>query len=252
MRVLRAILNTGDPGPMEISRYEGAAIPDASQLHNPQVESICRKYLDLRYRMMPYLYSAVRECTLTGMPIVRALWLHYPDDARAVARGDECLWGRDLLLAPVVEQGATSRQLYLPKGTWFDFWTGQPVEGGREITRTVDLETMPLYVRAGTILPLGPVKQHVYEYSEDSLSISVFRGADGEFLLYEDDGRSFDYRRGEWMGIRMLWNESARTLILRLAEGSKMLPPLRRNFDVSLGAKTRQIEFDGRTLEVRF
>ena len=124
------------------------------------MEPICRKYLELRYRMMPYLYSAVRECTQTGMPVMRALWLHYPDDAAAVARGDQFLWGRDLLVAPVVEQGATARKVYLPRGSWYDFWNGERVEGGREISRTVDLETMPLYVRAGAIVPMGPVKQY--------------------------------------------------------------------------------------------
>ena len=105
--------NTGDPGPIEIKNYEGAAIPDASQLHNAQVEPICRKYLELRYRMLPYIYSAVRECTQTGMPIMRGLWLSYSDDSKAVARSDEYLWGRDVLVAPVIEQGATSRNVYL-------------------------------------------------------------------------------------------------------------------------------------------
>ena len=85
--------NTGDPGPVEIRNYDGAAVPDASQLHNPQVEPICRKYLELRYRMLPYLYSTVHECATTGMPIMRALWLHYPDDPVAVSRADEYLWG---------------------------------------------------------------------------------------------------------------------------------------------------------------
>ncbi len=96
--------NTGDPGPDEIRNYDGAAVPDAGQLHNPQVEPICRKYLELRYRMLPYLYSTVHECATTGMPVMRALWLHYPDDPVAVARADEYLWGRHILVAPVVEK----------------------------------------------------------------------------------------------------------------------------------------------------
>lgn len=243
--------NTGDPGPMEISRYEGAAIPDKDQLHNPQVEIICRKYLELRYRMLPYIYSAVRECSVSGIPVMRALWLHYADDPKAVSRGDQYLWGPNLLVAPVVEPGASSRQVYLPRGTWFDFWTGERMEGGREIARNVDLETIPLFVRAGSILPLGPVKQHVEEKSDEPLSISIFPGADSSFLLYEDDGRSFDYRRGEWMGIQMRWTDAKRVLNLQLAEGSRMLPPLHRNVDVKLGTSIRQVEFNGRPLEVR-
>jgi alpha-glucosidase (family GH31 glycosyl hydrolase) len=244
--------NTGDPGPIEIRNYEGAAVPDPSQLHNTQVEPICREYLELRYRMLPYIYSAVRECATTGMPLMRALWLHYPDDPIATARSDEYLWGRDLLVAPVVEQGATTRQVYLPHGAWFDFWTSERVDGGREISRPVDLETIPLYVRAGSILPLGPVKQHVYEHSSEPLSISIYPGADASFLLYEDDGKSFAYRKGEWMGLHMSWNDSRRALTLRLAEGSRMLPPLQRSIQVSLNGAKQLAVFDGHPKEVRW
>jgi len=244
--------NTGDPGPVEINNYNGAAIPDASQLHNAQVEPICRKYLELRYRMLSYIYSAVRECTQTGMPVMRGLWLHYPDDPKAVARSDEYLWGRDVLVAPVVEQGATSRSVYLPRGTWYDFWTDEPVDGGREITRAVDLETMPLYVRAGAILPLGPVKQYVEEKSDEPLTVHVYPGADGILTLYEDDGRSFDYRHGEWMGIAMSWDDAGRVLRMKLASDSKMLPPLRRAIQIRVAEKQKQVEFNGQPIEVRF
>ena len=244
--------DTGDPGPIEISNYAGAAIPDASQLHNPQVEPMCRKYLNLRYQMLPYLYSAVRECTKTGMPIMRALWLHYPDDPIAVARDDEYLWGRDMLIAPVFEKGATSRRIYLPKGTWHDFWSGERMEGGKEIVREVDLETMPLYVRAGAILPLGPVKQYTNENVDAPQSLNIYPGADGSFLLYEDDGKSFNYRRGDWMGIEMEWKDSMRRLHLRLAPGSKMMPPVRRPIEVLLEGKKKEIEFSGRPLEIAF
>ena len=242
--------NTGDSGPLEINNYNGAAIPDSSQLHNPQVEPICRKYLELRYRLLPYLYSAVRECATTGMPILRALWLHHPDDPKAVARQDEYLWGRDVLVAPVVEQGATSRKIYLPHGAWFDFWTGERVQGGAEISREVDLETTPLYVRAGAILPLGPAKQYVEHKVDEPLSISIYPGADASFLLYEDDGSSFDYRKGKWMGVHMVWHDTRRVLKLSLASGSRILPPLRRNIEVKLGQSTRATVFDGHPVEV--
>ena len=242
--------NTGDSGPLEINNYNGAAIPDSSQLHNPQVEPICRKYLELRYRLLPYLYSAVRECATTGMPILRALWLHHPDDPKAVARQDEYLWGRDVLVAPVVEQGATSRKIYLPHGAWFDFWTGERVQGGAEISREVDLETTPLYVRAGAILPLGPAKQYVEHKVDEPLSISIYPGADASFLLYEDDGSSFDYRKGKWMGVQMAWHDARRVLKLSLASGSRILPPLRRNIEVKLGQSTRAAVFDGHPVEV--
>ncbi|HWX94895.1 MAG TPA: TIM-barrel domain-containing protein [Terriglobales bacterium] len=244
--------NTGDPGPIEIRNYDGAAIPDASQLHNPEVEPICKKYLELRYRMLPYLYSAVRECAMTGIPVMRALWLHFPDDPAAVARADEYLWGKNLLVAPVVEKGATARGVYLPHGAWHDFWTGERIEGGREFSRPVDLATMPLYVRAGSILPLGPVKQYVAEKSDQPLSITVYPGTDASFLLYEDDGTSFNYRTGEWMGIQMDWDDSRHVLTLRLADGSRMLPPARRDLELQLAGETpRSIAFTGRPIEAR-
>jgi alpha-glucosidase/alpha-D-xyloside xylohydrolase len=240
--------NTGDPGPLETPNYK----PDPSELHNPQVESVCRKYLELRYRLLPYVYSSIRDGTVTGLPMIRALWLHYPDDPAAVARGDEYLWGRDLLVAPVVEKGATSRRVYLPRGVWYDYWTGERLEGGREISRAVGLETVPLYVRAGAILPLGPVKQYTDEKTDQPLEISVHPGADGRFLLYEDDGRSFNYRKGEWMGQQMSWNDRRRILSLRLAAGSRMLEPARRMLRVKLAQETREVVFDGAGVDIKF
>ncbi len=244
--------NTGDPGPIEINNYNGAAIPDSSQLHNEQVEPICRKYLELRYRMLPYLYSTVHECATTGMPIVRALWLHYPNDPKAVACGDQYLWGKNVLVAPVFEKGASTRRVYLPVGGWYDFWTQERLEGGREINRHVDLDTTPLYIRAGSILPLGPVKQFTGEKVEEPLSVFIYAGADASFLLYEDDGCSFNYRRGDWMGIQMDWHDANRTLTLHLAAGSRMLPPLRRKLEVRLDQETRSLVFDGNPLKTSF
>jgi alpha-glucosidase/alpha-D-xyloside xylohydrolase len=246
--------NTGDVGVSEVAGYTGGAQdPPASELHNAGVEPIVKKYLELRYRLMPYLYSAVRECSQSGMPIVRAMWLHYPDDPAATSRGDQYLWGRDVLVAPVVEKGATSRRLYLPKGAWFDFWTNERLDGGREIDRPVDLATMPLYVRAGAVIPMGPVKQHVDEPRSEPLTMTVYPGADGASSLYEDDGKTFDYRKGAWMGISMKWRDADRRLTLDLSPRSRMLPPLRRPIDVRIaGTQTvRSVVFEGKTVEVR-
>ena len=184
------------------------------------------------------------------MPVVRALWLHYPDDPKAVACGDQYLWGRSLLVAPVVEKGAISRSVYLPLGAWYDFWTGEQIEGGREISRKVDLETLPLYVRAGSILPLGPVKQHAEEQVDEPLSISIYPGENASFLLYEDDGSSFNYRKGEWMGLQLDWNNAQRRLTVRLADGSRMLSPLTRHLDIKLNQIVKRVTFSGRPVAV--
>jgi alpha-glucosidase len=246
--------NTGELGISEVANYTGgAANPDESELHNPEVEPICRKYLELRYRLMPYLYSAVRECCETGLPIMRALWLHYPDDAMAVARGDQFLWGRDILVAPVTDKGATSRKLHLPHGIWYDFWTEEKIEGGREIDRPVDLATMPLYVRAGAIIPLAPVRQYTGERVDKPLTLQIYPGAGGAFSLYEDDGSTFNYRKGEWMRLRLSWLDKERRLTLRLAEGSRMLPPQRREIEVRIVPEktTRPAVFEGRAIQVQ-
>jgi alpha-glucosidase/alpha-D-xyloside xylohydrolase len=151
-----------------------------------------------------------------------------------------------------VEKGAVERKLYLPQGTWYDFWTSEKHDGGAEITRPVDLETIPLYVRAGAIVPMGPLKQYTAEKVDGPLDISVYPGADGSFLLYEDDGSSFDYRKGEWMGIQMAWNDARKALSLRLAAGSKMLAPAKRAVRVKMGSATKSAVFEGRNIEVRF
>ena len=166
--------------------------------------------------------------------------------------GDEYLWGKSVLVAPVVAKGATTRDVYLPRGGWYDFWTGERLEGGREISRPVDLETTPLYVREGSIVPLGPVKQYTDEKVDAPLSLTVYPGADGSFRLYEDDGSSFNYRKGEWMGIQMAWNDSRKVLSLRLAPRSKMLAPAKREIRVKMGGTTKSTTFEGRPVEVRF
>src|SRR5262249_34047305 len=122
--------NTGETGPVE-----SQPLPDAAELHNTEVEPICRDCLNLRYQLMPYTYTLAREAHDTGLPRMRALWLHYSDDVEAVKRGDEFLWGRDLLIAPVIERGATSRDVYLPPGKWYDWWTGEAAEGKQAVQR---------------------------------------------------------------------------------------------------------------------
>jgi alpha-glucosidase/alpha-D-xyloside xylohydrolase len=182
---------------------------------------------------------------------MRGLWLHHPDDARAVARGDEFLWGRDVLVAPVVEPGATTRRVYLPRGRWWDFWTEEVVEGGAEVTRDVDLETMPLYVRAGAIVPTGPVVQHTGEIGETTpLDITVYPGADGAFDYFDDDGLSFDYRDGAWLGLTMRWDDGAERLSIELTPGSRLEAPrsLRVRFAGSEQGTT--VEFRGQPLVV--
>jgi alpha-glucosidase/alpha-D-xyloside xylohydrolase len=188
--------------------------------------------------------------------MIRALWLHHAADEDAVKRGDQYLWGRDILVSPVVEKGATSRRLYLPHGAWFDFWTEERIEGGRTIDRPVDLETMPLHVRAGAIVPFGPVKQYVDEAVADVLSITIYPGADGAFDLYEDDGRTFAYARGEWTRIEMRWDDRNRRFTIGRSAGGRLRSPRpsARPIELRLAGdqSIRRILFDGRQTRVEF
>ena len=247
--------NTGEFGTSELRGYTGgAADPDPSELHNAAVEPIIKKYLELRYRLLPYTYTIARECCDTGLPMMRALWLHHHDDVRAVATGDQFLWGRDILVSPVVEKGATSRAVYLPKGSWFDFWTEEKVDGGRDLTRAVDLSTMPLHVRAGSIIPTGPVKEYVDQPVDVPLAVTIYPGAKGEFTLYEDDGKSFAHKRGDFMRLAMTWNDAARRFSIALAPGSRARGPMPRTINARIAGTqvVKPITFDGKPAEVSF
>jgi alpha-glucosidase (family GH31 glycosyl hydrolase) len=221
-------------------------------LHNPAIEPICKKYLELRYQMMPYLYSAVKQTCETGLPIIRALWLHYPDDPAAVVRGDEYLYGRDILVAPVTEKDATSRTLYLPHGNWYNFWTREQLAGGREITQAVDLATIPLYCRAGAIISMGPVKQYTEEQVDAPLKLWIYPGADGKFSLYDDDGKTFNYRNGDFMKIDIAWNDRRRHLDMRLAKGSRILGTSKQRFNVQVAGEsaTHEVIFEGNSAAI--
>jgi alpha-glucosidase len=154
----------------------------------PKVERIARGFIRLRYSLLPYLYSVFWEHTQNGMPIVRPLFLHWPQDEQCY-RDDEFMFGPFLLVAPVFKKGQRKRQVYLPDGWWYDFWTNEKVEGGQTITADAPLERIPIFVRAGAILPLWPVLNYVGEKPIDELRLVVYPG-NGKFTLYEDDGES--------------------------------------------------------------
>ena len=241
--------NTGDPGPLE-----HATGPDPSELHNADVEPICRRFLELRYRLLPYNYSLAREACDTGLPPMRAMWLHYGSDAQAAKLGDQYLWGRDLLVAPVVERGAKMRRVYLPAGSWYDWWTGEAVSGGRWVERPVDLATLPLYARAGAIVPLDPVRQYTAQPVQEPTLLRVYPGADGAFTLYDDDGSSLGYRDGSdaktvWLRVR--WDDASRRLRIEPDGRMTTWPGGVRLFAVErIGASAKRVEFRGEAVEV--
>lgn len=185
-----------------------------SEMNNPLIEPVTKKFAELRYQLLPYNYTLAWESRNSGMPMMRALWLHYPEDEIVRGIGDQYLWGRDMLIAPIFKKGATSRSIYLPKGDWYDWWTNDKETGGQSIDRKVDLATMPIYVRAGAIIPFDPIRQYTAEKVTQPTTIKIYGGADGDYVLYEDDGTSQDYLEGEFSLIHMVWNDSEKTLTI--------------------------------------
>jgi alpha-glucosidase/alpha-D-xyloside xylohydrolase len=237
-------------GDLEGQRYP----PDAAEMNNQAIEPVCQKYANLRYQLIPYTYTLAAEARETGMPFMRALWLHYPSDEKARGIGDEFLWGRDMLIAPVYRKGAESRDVYLPQGDWYDWWTNEKMSGGSAVTRQVDLATMPIYVRAGAIIPFDPVRQYMEEEVTEPTTIRVYAGANGEFRWYEDDGRSQEYLGGRFAWTELNWDDASKRLTIARDQSSGTLRPQARKFVVELlpaGTK-KEIDYNGTSATVSF
>lgn len=190
-------------------------------------------YLKLRYTLLPYIYTLAGDTWHRDGTLLRALAMDFPGDPKAREVADQYLFGPAFLVAPVTTFGATSREVYLPAGAqWIDFDTGQRHEGGRTITAAAPLQRMPLFVRAGSIVPRTVVQEYVDQVPDAPLTIEVYTGADGRFALYGDDGRSYGYERGEWSRIPLAWDDAAGALTIGAREGAYPGMPATREMRV--------------------
>jgi len=165
-------------------------------------------YDELRYRLMPYIYTVAADTWAKDGSIMRGLVMDYPADLQARKINDEYLFGRDILVAPVTEYKARSRSVYLPGGgSWYDFYTGAVHSGGQSVIADAPYERMPLFVRAGAIVPMGPVQQYVDEQPNATITLAVYTGANGNFALYDDDGRSEQYRGGAFSRVPITYDD---------------------------------------------
>jgi alpha-D-xyloside xylohydrolase len=177
-----------------------------------QAEPILEKYLRLRYELMPYLYSLGHFSHETGAPFMRGLFMDFGDDPKVTDIGDEYMFGPAFLVAPVTEQGRTRREVYLPAGTdWYNYWTNERVHGGQTITVSAPIDVLPLFVRAGSIVPLGSVVESTNEVQKVA-KIRVYAGADGNFELYRDDGTTYAYEQGKSELSHLHWSDGAAKL----------------------------------------
>lgn len=212
-----------------------------------------KKYIELRYRLLPYLYSQQGSCYLNDETMMRPLIMDFTADKRAINLGDEYLLGHSLLVKPVTDnlytwkddskqghayytditKASNGVKVYLPKGTkWYDFWTNELFEGGTEQMKACPINIIPVYVKAGSIVPFGPAVQYSSEKKWDNLEIRVYPGADGSYTLYEDEGDTYNYEKGAYSTITFHWNDTAKTLTIADRKGSFKGMMKNRNFRI--------------------
>ena len=244
------------------------------------------KQIRLRYRLIPYLYSTAWQVTSANDSYLRPLFSDFAADKRVWNIGDEFMFGRSILACPVLDpqyteekiirtnamtgwdrdevksEGVKSEKLdwtesksatkYLPKGAvWYDFWTGQSYKGGQTVTLQTTFDRVPMFVRAGSILPLGPEMQYVGEQAWDNLELRVYPGADGSFTLYEDEGDNYNYEHGRYTTITFTWNDKARTLTIGQRQGEYPGMLTSRQFTIVLpDGTTRTVDYDANEMTV--
>jgi alpha-D-xyloside xylohydrolase len=202
------------------------------------------KFDRLRYRLLPYIYSLAGAVTQDDATIMRPLVMDFRGDVQARSVVDEYMFGPALLVCPVTAYQARTRSVYLPgAGVWYDFWSGVQMAGGQTISAPAPYDAIPVYVRAGSIVPVGPDLQYVGEKPADPLTLYVYAGADGAFSLYEDQGSSYDYEHGEFSRIPIRWTDATRTLSIGARQGSFAGMPASRTFNVVLVTAAKAVGF---------
>ncbi len=197
-------------------------------IFGPRVEAICREFLQLRYRLLPYIYSLFWEASRRGIPILRPLLYHFPDDPVTYPLHDQVLLGSQVMAAPIYHPGREHRHVYLPVGDWYDWWTDEMLTGPVHLLAYAPLERIPLYVRAGAIIPSGPDLHYADEYPLDPLTLDLYPG-NGVFTLYEDDGHSFEYEQGQFCTTSYTLHRTGDRLVFEIgAREGAYIPPKRQ------------------------
>ena len=208
-------------------------------VHGPEQEAIRRRYIELRYRLLPYIYTGVEETSRTGIPLMRPVFLEYPQDERFYTEQDtaflpEYLFGRDLLIAPRVTEMLDPLEIDLPPGSWYDYWTGAMLPGGGDIKVTPALDMVPLYVRGGAIIPQQPVVQYTGQKPDGPLQLRVYPGDDCRGSLYLDDGLSLAYQKGDYLRINYTCEQASGAVKLKISPPQGRFSPWWNNVEVQV------------------
>ncbi|XWK89952.1 MAG: glycoside hydrolase family 31 protein [Phormidium sp.] len=218
-----------------------------------RVEKICREYIELRYQLIPYIYTLFWEAATTGAPILRPLLYHYPNDQKTYHLYDQVLLGSNILAAPIYRPGVECRSVYLPAGIWYDWWTGEKYQGSTHILADAPLEKMPLFVRAGAIIPMSPVMQYINEKPLDPLTLRIYPGATGELTFYEDDGETFAYENGVYATTNYkVYHQEQQIIVEIAARQGEWKPPTREVIVQVVGIGEQRFQDDGTARKLTF
>jgi len=177
--------------------------------------------LNLRYRLLPYIYSEAWKVHNSGSTLMRPLVMDFKEDAKAVGQQEQYMFGKDIMVAPVTKPGIKKWDVYLPlKANWYNFWTGEMYKGGQTIGTKAPLNEIPLYVKAGAILPIGKVVQSTAQEQKSTIEIRIYEGANGAFTLYEDEGDNYNYEKGKYSIIPFAWDDKNKTLTIKERQGA--------------------------------
>lgn len=214
--------------------------------YDEATQNILRQYTNLRYRLMPFIYSMGAMVTNENFTIDRALVMDFGSDANVLNIQDQFMFGNEIMVCPVTYPSLTNRKVYLPVtiGGWFDFWTGSKLKEGTTIMANAPLEKMPLFVKAGSIIPMGPYMQYATESKADTIEVRVYTGANGSFNLYEDEGDNFNYQKGQFSMISFHWDDKSQTLTIGDRKGNFEGMLIKRVFNVVIVNETNGIGID--------
>ena len=219
------------------------------------------KFINLRYYLLPYIYSTSWDVTANQSTMMRALVMDFANDKRALDINNQYMFGKSLLVCPVTKpmyskivvhgndttkvgdfSKIKSEEVYLPKGTdWIDFWTGENFKGGQIVTKETPINIIPVYVKAGSIIPIGPKVQYATEKKWDDLEIRIYPGADGEFTLYEDENDNYNYEKGIYSIITFRWDDAKKELTINDRRGSFPGMLIERKFNIVAVGKNKGI-----------
>jgi len=249
-----------------ILRVHGTRDPNENELwsYGPDAQKILVKFDSLRYRLLPYIYSLAWMTTSQGYTPMRGLVMDFRSDARAANVGDQFMFGPALMVNPVTEPSVSTRPVYLPEAKWYDFWSGVTVDGPTTLNAIAPLDRLPLYIRAGSVLPLGPEMEWSTQKPEDPIELRIYRGEDGDFTLYEDENDNYDYEKGVYATIPVHWDDAKR--MLTIGERKGQFPGMleTRTFDVVLvnedhgvgvtptGRPDKVLQYSGKPITARF